>query len=148
MTTTTTQGTSTVPAGAGALRVRRAVAVVLAALAAVLVWVLAVPVAGAGLLVEAADGTSAAVEVSAFVASSLTAALLGWALLEVLERTVARPRRVWTVVAVVFLVLSLAGPLGMPGIALADRLWLALGHLAVAAVYVPLVARTARPGRR
>lgn len=145
---TTTQETAAAQAQGGAPRVRRAVAVVLAVLAAVLVWVTAVPVAGADLLVEAPDGTSAAVEVSAFVASSLTAALLGWALLEVLERTVARPRRVWTVVAVVFLVLSFAGPLGMPGIALADRLWLALAHVVVAAVYVPLVARTARPARR
>lgn len=149
MTGTTTQGTTgAAPARGGALRVRRAVAVVLATLAAVLVWVVAVPLAGADLLVEAPDGSSAAVEVSAFVASTLTATLLGWALLELLERFTGRPRRVWTIVALVFLLVSFAGPLGMPGIETADRLWLALGHVVVAAVFVPLMARTARPDRR
>lgn len=145
---TTQEAAGSAPARGGALRVRRAVAVALAVLAAVLVWVVAVPVAGADLVVEAPDGTSAAVAVGAFVASALTGTLLGWALLELLERFVARPRRVWTVVALVFLLVSFAGPLGMPGIETADRLWLALGHVVVAAVFVPLMARTARPDRR
>lgn len=113
-----------------------------------LVWVVAVPVAGADLLVEAPDGSTAPVAVSAFVATTLTAPLLGWALLELLERFTARARLVWTVVALVLLLLSFVGPLATPGVATSDRLWLALGHVVVAAVFVPLMARTARPDRR
>lgn len=44
--------------------------------------------------------------------------------------------------AVVVLVLSLGGPLSGAGVTLANKLWLALMHVAVGATLIPLLART------
>jgi hypothetical protein len=62
------------------------------------------------------------------------AGLVGWAWLAVLERTVRRPRLVWTVTAVVVFVLSLGGPAG--GTDVGAVLALFCLHLVVAAVLV------------
>ena len=74
-------------------------------------------------------------------ASSIVPTLLGWALLELLERF--SPRRatvVWTVLAVLTLVGSL--PFSGTGISTTDRLLLALMHLIVGAVVIPIFVIT------
>lgn len=78
------------------------------------------------------------------VVAALLGGLLGWGVLAVLERFTARPRTLWLVVAPIGLLLSLGGPLSGDGVDPSDRLVLVAMHLAVAAVVVPLLLRTAR----
>lgn len=126
----------------------RLIAVVAATVAALVVWVVFValgidlqePTFGAG----QATRDLGAVPV---VVASAVASLAGWGLLALLERFTARARAVWTVVAVVVLVLSLGGPLSAAGITTANRIALLLMHLAVGAVLIPLLSRTSRHRR-
>jgi hypothetical protein len=75
--------------------------------------------------------------------TSLVAALAGWGLLALLERFTARPRTIWTAIAVLVGLLSLAGPLStLASTTAANALALALMHLAVAAVLIPILAGT------
>ncbi|MEV4570932.1 DUF6069 family protein [Nonomuraea sp. NPDC049419] len=90
---------------------RRPLTVCGAAVAALVVWAVAVPMAGVALTVRMGGGVQEVGPVSVVVAS-LAIGLAGWALLAVLERVASRPGRVWTVVALAVLVLSLLGPLG------------------------------------
>nr|BFF25472.1 hypothetical protein GCM10025732_34370 [Glycomyces mayteni] len=72
-------------------------------------------------------------------AAALIAGFAGWGLLAVLERAAARGARIWTVVAVAFLALSLLGPLGAAGAAAVVSLLCM--HLAVGAVVITGMAR-------
>ncbi|UWZ49774.1 hypothetical protein Dmats_26205 [Dactylosporangium matsuzakiense] len=71
------------------------------------------------------------------------AGLIGWGLLAILERATGKARTIWTVVAVVFLVLSLLGPLGADGTG--AKVSLLLMHLVAGAVIIPLFARSTTP---
>jgi hypothetical protein len=73
-------------------------------------------------------------------------ALLGWGLLATLERITARGRTIWTVVAVALLALSLIGPFSGTDTNTGSRVALALVHLSVAAVLIPLLPAFRRPG--
>ncbi|MFC4534852.1 DUF6069 family protein [Sphaerisporangium dianthi] len=97
-------------------------------------WALAGPASGVDLTVRTGGALQQVGPVAA-AAASLVAGLAAWALLAVLERFTSRPRRIFTIVAVAVLTLSLAGPLGQAaGTASALRL---IGmHLAVAAVLI------------
>ena len=115
--------------------IRRLLVTVLGAPAlALVVWALAVPLAGTTLTVRMAGGTQTVDPVSVVVAS-LVAGLAGWALLAVLERWSARPGRIWTIIALAVCALSLTGPLGS-AVGAAATLVLVLLHLAVGAVLV------------
>ncbi|GII57088.1 hypothetical protein Pth03_54770 [Planotetraspora thailandica] len=124
-------------------RVRRLLAVAGASAAAVAVWALAGPVAGADLSVRL-SGVVQEVGPGSVVAASLAAGLAAWASLALLERLTTRPRRNWTVLAVAALALSLTGPLGS-GIGTAAVLVLTCMHLVVGAVLVPGLALSRRP---
>ncbi|MEV4075607.1 DUF6069 family protein [Nonomuraea fuscirosea] len=115
-------------------RVRRLFAVMGAAVAAVAVWVLAVPVGGIELTVWMGAGTQPVGPV-AVVLASLAAGLAGWALLAVLERVTAKAGRIWTITALAVLALSLTGPLGS-ATGSAATLVLLLMHLVVGSVVV------------
>jgi len=116
---------------------RRATAVVLAVLAPLAIWAVAVPVAGLDLTATPIGGTATPVGAFAVVAGALCAGLSGWALLAVLERRAARPRRTWTVIALVVLALSLATPIaGATGASMPVLLSM---HLAVGAVLIALL---------
>lgn len=108
-------------------------------MAALAVWALAVPLAGATLTVRMGGGTQTVGPVSVAV-SSLLAGLAGWALLAVLERLATRPGRIWTIIALIVCALSLLGPLG-GAVGAAATLVLILLHLVVGAVLVPGLAR-------
>ena len=144
-TTTTTTGT------ASRRRSRRLRAVAAGVLAAVVGWVIIEGVAGVDLRAPAFDGTTATQDIGlgAVIFTSLIASLAAWGLLAALERYSSRPRRDWTILAVAGLVLSLGGPLSGTGIDATERGLLALLHLIVAAVLIPLLYRTAtaRDGR-
>lgn len=72
------------------------------------------------------------------------ASLASWALLAVLERCPARAARWWLVVATVFMVASLIGPLTVPDVPGSSRVVLAILHVVVGAVLIPLLYRSAR----
>ncbi|TDC05353.1 hypothetical protein E1267_19760 [Nonomuraea longispora] len=118
---------------------RRPLAVTGACAAALAGWVLAVPVAGTALTVRMSGGVQQVGPVAVVVAS-LLAGLAGWALLAVLERFTARGGRIWTIVALAVLALSLLGPLGSAA-GTAATVVLLLLHLVVGAVLVPGLAR-------
>jgi hypothetical protein len=136
---------STAPAAASPKfrRVTRAGAVGLAALAAVLVWVVVDPLLGVDLSVTR-SGTTTVVGPGLVAGMALGAALLGWALLAVLERFTSRAGRVWTITAVAVLLLSFAMPFNS-GEADPSAKWsLLVMHLAVGAVLIPLLSRSSR----
>jgi hypothetical protein len=123
----------------------RALAVIAAALAALAVWLITDPLLGIDLTAPTAPGSQQLQPITpAIVASaSLVAALGGWALLALLERFTARARTIWTAVALLVALLSLAGPLStLASTSAANAVALALMHLAVAAVLIPGLAGT------
>lgn len=124
-------------------RAARALGVVGAVLAAVAVWIVADPVLGVELLVEM-DAEPQPVGVEAVVASSLVAGLAGWGVVALLERVTARARSVWTVTALVVLMLSLLGP--PAAVTTAATVALAAMHLAVAVVLIPALTRVTPRG--
>jgi hypothetical protein len=73
----------------------------------------------------------------------LVAGLAAWGLLALLERTVARPGRVWAAIALAVLVLSLGGPLGSAGDGTSMAILTGM-HLVVAAVLIPGLGGSAR----
>ncbi len=142
MTKTMTTAGATTTRG-GELRKARLGAVVAAALAALTIW--AIVEGGFGTDLRApATGNAAPADIGPLtvVTASAVASLAGWALLALLERFTARARRVWAVVALMVLVVSLGGALGGTGITTANRISLALMHIVVAAVLIPLLHRT------
>jgi hypothetical protein len=76
--------------------------------------------------------------------TALVPCLLGWGVLTILERIVARARVFWIVVALTGLVLSLGMPLSGTGASVGDRITLVLMHLSVGTILIPGLARTAR----
>lgn len=122
----------------------RALAVIAAALAALAVWLVTDPLLGIDLTGPTAPGSEELQSITpAMVAGgSLIAALAGWALLALLERFTARARTIWTVIALLVALLSLAGPLSILASTEANALALALMHVAVAAVLIPILAGT------
>jgi hypothetical protein len=125
---------STTPATDRPTRVRRLVVVAGASVAALAVWAVADPLAGIDLTVRL-SGAEQHVGAGAVVAASLVAGFAAWASLALLERLTRRGRRIWTVLAVVVLALSLSGPLGAVGAA--SLVALACMHLTVGAVLIP-----------
>ena len=109
-------------------------------------WLVTVPLLGVDLAVKPAGGgtqtVTQTVGVGAVLATSLAAALLGWALLAVLERWTTRARTIWTAIAAVLLLLSLAGPLTGALTTPAAVALVAL-HLVVGAVLILGLRRTA-----
>ena len=123
---------------------RRVLAVIIAVVAGVLAWFLVEEVGGVDLAGPGMSGrppidiTAVPVGISALVAT-----LVGWGLLALIERRARNPRRTWTVVVVILAVLSLGAPFSGSGIETSRRLSLALLHVVVAVVFIPLMARTA-----
>lgn len=77
--------------------------------------------------------------------ASLAGGLLGWAALVVAERVFRHGRVIWLLVVVAGLFLSLIGPASGSGVGTGDRFALALLHVAVASVVIPLLYRTTTP---
>lgn len=155
MTTTgsTTDSTATARPAPAQRRARARGLVVAGAVASALGgWLVAAPLLDIDLFVQPSGGGTQAVTqtvgAGAVLAASLTAALLGWALLAVLERWTRRARTIWTVVAAVVLLLSLTGPLTGALTTPAAVALVAL-HLIVGAVLILGLRRTsAAAGRR
>ncbi|MPY81387.1 MAG: hypothetical protein GEV04_23940 [Actinophytocola sp.] len=111
--------------------------------AAPAVWVVADPVLGYDLTVEQSGGSTMTVSAPFVLVTALVASLAGWAALAILERFAHRAGTIWTVAATVVLVASL----GMPFTAsttTSTAVILSLMHVAVGAVLIPILARSAR----
>ena len=117
----------------------RPVVTVLATGAALAVWAVAAALTDGPQIVAA--GTTQQVGPVAVVMTTLIASLAGWGLLALLERHGAHPRRSWTVVALVVLLASLAGPIGS-GADPTSTTTLLLLHLAVGVVVITGLRRT------
>ena len=113
-------------------------ALLLAPVAASAVWAVLTQ-AGVELLVRSGSGTQA-VGIAAVVLASLVGVAGAWALASAASRWTAHPRRVFLAVALALLALSLLGPLGLAA-STSDGAWLAVLHLVVAAVALPLFVR-------
>jgi drug/metabolite transporter (DMT)-like permease len=111
--------------------------------AALIVWGVS-QAANAELLMQAAEGEEPTEITFAWVAGfALLAALLGWGVLALLERFTPHALKIWTIVAVVIFLASLSAPYTSDASS-ATQNWLALMHLAVAAVLIPGLYRTGR----
>jgi Family of unknown function (DUF6069) len=139
---TTTAIARTIAPATRSVRRSRLLIVLGAAAATLTVWVVAHALGGVELRVRLGSGTDGqAVGPAAVALATIAAGLAGWVLLAILERITPRARSVWTVAAMVGLVLSLAGPLGS-GVTTGAKLSLMCTHLAAAAVLMPLLARS------
>ena len=134
MASTTTRGYTT-PAAVRLGRTR-ALSVGGAVIAAVAVWVLAVPLLNLHLIVRFGNGSPQTIGVDFVAGASLIASLLAWGLLAMLERRTRRARTIWTVVAIAVLLVSLSLPL-IAGTTASTRAVLMAMHVAVAAVLIP-----------
>lgn len=76
--------------------------------------------------------------------SVIVATLIGWGVMALMERRSQNPRRTWSIFAVVGTLLSLGAPFSGGGLDTTQRTMLAALHVVVAAVFIPLLARTAR----
>lgn len=138
------------------VRRERLLAVAAAVAAALLVWVIARYGAGVSLRTPAVSaGHQPSVLTPGFVAAvSCLVSLGAWAFIEVVERMVRRPRRVWLATGFVALGISLLAPLSGHGVTTVQRIALVCMHLAVGAVLITMFARSAstvgqsRPERR
>jgi Family of unknown function (DUF6069) len=126
----------------------RGLAVIAAVLAALAVWLVTDPLLGVDLAAPTGPGSEELLSITPVLVAgtSLIIALAGWGLLALLERFTARPRTIWTAIAVLVGLLSLAGPLStIARTTVANGLSLALMHLAVAAVLIPAWRPPRRP---
>jgi hypothetical protein len=98
--------------------------------------------AGAELTVRPSGQQTMEVGLPIVVAVALIAGLAGWALLAILEKANPRGTKIWTWIATVTTVLSLALPMTVEA-AGATKVWLMTMHVAVAAVLIPLMQRGA-----
>lgn len=141
MASTTTR-TFASPRTASLLRTR-AFGVVGAVMANVALWVIEVPILGLHLDIRFGTSPAQTIAVGFVIGATLSASLLGWALLAVIERRTPRARTIWTAIAAVALLASLSLPL-YAGIAGSTKIALALMHLAAAAILIPTLRATSR----
>lgn len=122
----------------------RALVTAAAALAAILVYVLFVPVLGIDVRVPESFGSRTLIELTfgSVVGAAIFAALAGWALLTVLELVTNKARTIWTVVAVLVFLFTLPY---MPGFRIADRIVLVVLHAALAVILIIGMRRTTAP---
>ncbi|WP_119727233.1 DUF6069 family protein [Thermomonospora amylolytica] len=137
---------STPRPSAGARCGQRLVGVAGAVAAALLVWVAGEPVLGHELVVTQPGQEPRDLGAGAFAVFALLSSLAGWALLAVLERVTARARLIWTIVALLVLAVSFFPVAGIEATG-GSKAVLALAHVAVAAVLIPMFRRTTA-GRR
>ena len=125
---------------------RPAVLGVLAATAAAVLVRVAANGAGADFRVGFGDGQPMTVSAPLVALTALLASLAGWGLLAIMVRTTARARWMWTLVAALAALLSLAGPLTATASA-GTKVGLAGMHVVVAAVLIPVLSRAAERPR-
>jgi len=132
MTTTTLDRTAPATTRIG---VTRAFTVVGAAITAVAIWGISVPLLGAQLLVRFGSGAAQSVGIDYVIGATVIASLAAWGVLTLLERRTPRAHTIWTALAVVVLIASLSLPL-TAATTTSTRVVLVVMHVAVAAVLI------------
>lgn len=129
--------TSTIsrPTPTRSLVATRAIVVAAAVAAAVLAWVIIVPLLGTDIMVPEGPSSSERVDlaIGPVIIMSTIASLAGWALLTVLERFTGKARVIWTVIAAVVLVATMPWDPEFTG---TEQLALAVMHLALGVVLI------------
>ncbi|MCI4065588.1 DUF6069 family protein [Micromonospora sp. R77] len=125
------------PPRQGGTAKRRLLAIAVATAVTVAVWFIARALDVT--LAVNTGGNRQEITLGAVIAATVVAGLIGWALLALLERLTAAGRTIWTIVAVLVLLVSLLGPLG--GVSTGAKATLAVMHLAAAAVIIPAFRR-------
>src|SRR4030081_2510603 len=116
-------------------------AVLGATAAAIAIWVVAIA-AGADLTVSFGAGQPIQkITVVNVVVAALVGSLAGWGLLAMLRRFTTNARAIWTVVAIIFALFSLGGPLSTIS-STGTKVALVAMHLAVATVVIVGLRRT------
>ena len=116
-------------------------AVLGATAAAVAIWIVAIA-AGADLTVSFGAGQPIQkITVINVVVAALVGSLAGWGLLALLRRFTTNARAIWTVIAILFALLSLGGPLSTIS-STGTKVALVAMHLAVATVTIVGLRRT------
>ncbi|MET0684142.1 MAG: DUF6069 family protein [Solirubrobacteraceae bacterium] len=124
----------------------RALVVLAAVAGALLVWVIADPLLKADLDVRFGDsGAADHVAARAVAVTTLVLALLGWGLLELLERRYGSPRGddLWVAAAVVAMLLSLLGPI-IAGLTISATVGLLAIHITAGAILIALLPQGIR----
>lgn len=119
----------------------RALVVVGAVLATVLVWVLGEPLLGHDLVVVSPGRPAMDLGLAEITFVAAASSLVGWAALAVLERITARAVLIWTIAALMILAVSFV-PFAGVETSTGSKVVLALTHVAVAAVLIPGLRRT------
>ena len=141
MVTTTTTAARAVPdAKQGRAR---ALCAASGALAAALTWIVEVPLLGIHLTVRFGAGHIQTIAVGQVLGVTVTASLLGWLLLALLERRTPYARLLWTTAALTALAASLALPLAAATTTSA-AIGLIVMHVTAGAAVIPAMAHTAR----
>lgn len=124
-------------------RTMRALSGALASVAALIIWVIAVPILDVQLTFTDPAGVTQTVGPGPLVMFSFGPALAGWALIAILERFASRwAKLIWTIAAVVMLALSMV-PLF--SVSAAAAVVLGVMHLAVGAVIIWVMRSTSPP---
>jgi hypothetical protein len=126
---------------AGRRRQNRALAVLGAVAAAVLVWVVGEPLLGNDLVVVQPGQPAQDLGLAAVATVALGASLLGWATLALLERLTRHGTLIWTVIAAVVLLLSF-GPVAGVEATGGTKAVLTVMHAAVGAILLPVFWQT------
>ena len=125
----------------------RALVVLAAVAGALLVWVIADPLLKADLDVRFGDsGAADHVAARAVAGTTLVLALLGWGLLELLERRYGSPRGddIWVAIAVVAMLLSLLGPI-IAGLTISATVGLLAIHITAGGILIALLPQGIGP---
>ncbi|MEV0664750.1 DUF6069 family protein [Actinomadura luteofluorescens] len=120
----------------------RALAVAGAVAAALAVWAVGEPLLGHDLVVQQKGQEPQDLGAAAIGTFALAPSLLGWALLSALERMTPLAARIWTAAALTLFAASFLPVIGVQASA-GTKAVLALTHLAVGAVLIPVFWRTA-----
>ena len=138
---------ATGPAVNASARRDRVLTIVAAAIAGLVVWVIARLALGHDLTAMSTGGNgTTTIGPVAVVLTGLIGGLVAWGVLALLERFTGSPRRIWTIIAVIVLLLSLAGPLSQAE-GTGTTIALLVEHLVVGGVLILGLLRTV-PDRR
>ncbi|MES9543365.1 DUF6069 family protein [Actinomadura sp. NPDC000600] len=130
----------------GSPRRARALAVAGAVAAALAIWAIGEPLLGHDLVVQQKGQEPQDLGAAAIGVFALAPSLLGWAALAALERVTPLTARIWTTAALIVLALSFLPIIGVQASG-GSKAVLALTHVAVGAILIPVFWRTATSRR-
>ena len=124
---------------------KRLAAIAIAVVAAIVAWFVIENLGNVELMTPTMQGRPS-MEISAvpIALSVIVATLIGWGAMSLIERRAQNPRRTWTTLAVIGALLLLGAPFAGEGLDTTQRILLAVLHVVVAAVFIPLFAQTAQ----